>query len=232
MKKFIYISILASALILGGCKKDNPAPQEPQEPQEPVYEALALNVEMDSQWALCDVQIKANKAIKEWKAEVVSPSLLMLPNDGPVISDDGVLTLPVFRIFDFARKNPITDADIRVTANSEDGESVQCTVTSKAWMPLLVSQSGESINEDDLVYGSVFKVRVQYASESNSCLPANIFKEFVEFLYSDKAYKLIEYKEDYVKFEVLTGADDYTFKVGNDFYAWSLITEPANLPFK
>lgn len=227
MNKFIYISILASALILCGCKKDKPGPEEP------TPGPLALTQEHESQWALMDVKVSANKEVSEWKVEIAKGdfSPLVLPTDGPVITDDGVVTLPIFRKFDIVKKNPIVDYDVVVTATTVEGETAQCNITSKSWMPVLYSGSGDKMSEDELDYGTIFKVRVQYANESSSCLPADIFKEFAGFRYSDKAYNLIEYKEDYVKFEVLSGADDYTMTVGNDFFAWSLITEPANLPY-
>lgn len=108
---------------------DPVGPSGPSEPEE-----LEIWPETESEWAGGSVQINANRDDVTWSCEVLGH-----PVDGapmPVgsqssISKDGVLTLAMYKQ---AVTNPTPVSPVVVvTAETSDGQTATCEVTSMAW---------------------------------------------------------------------------------------------------
>ena len=114
---------------------DPVGPSGPSGPSEP--EELEIWPDTESEWAGGSVQINANRDDVTWSFEVKGH-----PNDGAPyqngslatsISDNGLLTLAMYKKRLVSTVYSITDAVIVVTAETADDQTATCEVTSKAW---------------------------------------------------------------------------------------------------
>mgnify|MGYP003292613257 CR=1 FL=1 len=123
-------------------KKDNlrkaidpVGPSEPSGPSEP--EKLEIWPETESEWAGGSVQINANRDDVTWSFEVKGHPVDGAPyQNGSLatsISDNGLLTLAMYKKRLAGSGYSITDAVIVVTAKTADDQTATCEVTSKAW---------------------------------------------------------------------------------------------------
>lgn len=110
-------------------------PVGPSEPSEP--EKLEIWPDTESEWAGGSVQINANREDVTWSFEVKAHPVDGTPyQNGSLatsISEDGLLTLAMYKTRLVSSVSSITDAVIVVTAETADGQTATCEVTSKAW---------------------------------------------------------------------------------------------------
>lgn len=111
---------------------------EPSHPFDPpVSEEFKITPEKESDWAGGSVQINANREDVTWSFEVKAHPVDGTPyQNGSLatsISDNGLLTLAMYKKRYAASVYSITDAIIVVTAETADGQTATCEVTSKAW---------------------------------------------------------------------------------------------------
>ena len=99
--------------------------------------AFTLTPEKTSEWAGGSVQINANREVVTWSFEVKGHPVDGAPyQNGSLatsISDNGLLTLAMYKKRLAGSVYSITDAVIVVTAKTADGQTATCNVTSKAW---------------------------------------------------------------------------------------------------
>ena len=114
---------------------DPVGPSEPSGPSEP--EELEIWPETESEWAGGSVQINANRDDVTWSFEVKGHPVDGAPyQNGSLatsISDNGLLTLAMYKKRLVSSGYSITDAVIVVTAKTADDQTATCSVTSKAW---------------------------------------------------------------------------------------------------
>ena len=114
---------------------DPVGPSEPSGPSEP--EKLEIWPDTESEWAGGSVQINANRDDVTWSFEVKGHPVDGAPyQNGSLatsISDNGLLTLAMYKKRLASSGYSITDAVIVVTAKTADGQTATCEVTSKAW---------------------------------------------------------------------------------------------------
>ena len=114
---------------------DPVGPSEPSGPSEP--EKLEIWPETESEWAGGSVQINANRDDVTWSFEVKGHPVDGAPyQNGSLatsISDNGLLTLAMYKKRLVSTVFTITDAVIVVTAKTADDQTATCSVTSKAW---------------------------------------------------------------------------------------------------
>jgi hypothetical protein len=111
---------------------------EPSNPFDPpVLEAFKITPEKESEWAGGSVQINANREDVTWSFEVKGHPVDGAPyQNGSLatsISDNGLLTLAMYKKRLAGSVYSIADAVIVVTAETADGQTATCEVTSKAW---------------------------------------------------------------------------------------------------
>ena len=111
---------------------------EPSHPFDPpVSEEFKITPEKESDWAGGSVQINANREDVTWSFEVKGHPVDGAPyQNGSLatsISEDGLLTLAMYKTRLVSSVSSITDAVIVVTAETADGQTATCEVTSKAW---------------------------------------------------------------------------------------------------
>lgn len=111
---------------------DPVGPSEPSEPEE-----LEIWPETESDWAGGSVQINANREDVTWSFEVKAHPVDGAPyQNGSLatsISDNGLLTLAMYKKRLAGSVYSIADAVIVVTAKTADDQTATCEVTSKAW---------------------------------------------------------------------------------------------------
>ena len=111
---------------------DPAGPSEPSEPEE-----LEIWPDTESEWAGGSVQINANREDVTWSFEVKGHPVDGAPNQNgslaTSISDNGLLTLAMYKKRQVSSGYSITDAVIVVTAKTADDQTATCEVTSKAW---------------------------------------------------------------------------------------------------
>lgn len=107
-------------------------PSGPSEPEE-----LEIWPETESEWAGGSVQINANRDDVTWSFEVKGHPVDGAPfRHGSLetsISDNGLLTLAMYKKRLAGSVYSIADAVIVVTAKTADDQTATCEVTSKAW---------------------------------------------------------------------------------------------------
>ena len=129
---------------------DPVGPSEPSGPSEP--EKLEIWPETESEWAGGSVQINANRDDVTWSFEVKGHPVDGAPyQNGSLatsISDNGHLTLAMYKKRLVSSGYSITDAVIVVTAKTADDQTATCEVTSKAWK--LVVYDNQVVNGSPL----------------------------------------------------------------------------------
>ena len=104
---------------------------------EPAPAEFEITPEKESDWAGGSVQINANREDVTWSFELKGHPVEGTPyQNGSLatsISDNGLLTLAMYKKRYAASVYSITDAIIVVTAETADGQTATCEVTSKAW---------------------------------------------------------------------------------------------------
>ena len=111
---------------------------EPSHPFDPpVSEEFKITPEKESDWAGGSVQINANRDDVTWTFEVKGHPVDGAPyQNGSLatsISDNGLLTLAMYKKRLAGSVYSIADAVIVVTAKTADDQTATCEVTSKAW---------------------------------------------------------------------------------------------------
>ena len=108
---------------------------DPAGPSEP--EELEIWPDTESEWAGGSVKINANRDDVTWSFELKGDPVDGAPyQNGSLatsISEDGLLTLAMYKKRLAGSVYSITDAVIVVTAETADGQTATCQVTSKAW---------------------------------------------------------------------------------------------------
>lgn len=212
MKRIVNIlcSFAVIAVAIFACKKAEPLVDGPDEV------TFAIVPELTEAWAGTVVKISANMDVISWEVSDENSSYVTIPSDRSVISDDGQLSLALYKKLDYInRYNPPRNCKVKVVAKVSDGRTAECEVLSKGWDPVVVdASSGEKLSSPStLVAGDTFKVCVIYASDSNSYLPASDFTKFLEFEYAPDAYEFKKADGEYALFEKKADASDYSLSV-------------------
>lgn len=147
MKKILLIFTLALAA-LAGCEKES--------------KVFTITPEKSAEWAGGTINIRTNREVVKWSHELVIPKENYYLEHREVagsttsISESGLVTLGMYEKPD-ATGWVTTDMVIKVTAESVNGETATCEITSKVWQSTFFlcgateSKNPEAISVGDLV---------------------------------------------------------------------------------
>ena len=122
--------------------------------------AFTLTPEKTSEWAGGSVKINSNRDDVTWSFEVKGHPVDGTPNQNgslaTSISENGLLTLAMYKKRLVSSVYSITDAVIVVTAETADGQTATCSVTSKAWKLVVYDDqvaNGSPLAPEDIRFG-------------------------------------------------------------------------------